>query len=74
MDRINSPCNLERRVFPGGGGVFNQDTVTAYHETMSKVSTIESPCSDQLSDYLVNSSSEDQEFSTDVSSTRKRRR
>ena len=48
-------------------------TMAADDETMSKVSTIESPCLEQLSDYLVDSSSEGQEFSTDVSSTHKKR-
>ena len=58
----------------GGGSKLSDQDVTADDETMLRVSTIESPCSDHLSDYHVNSSSEDQEFSIDMSSTRKRRR
>ena len=66
---------LERRLFvrEESGGL-DKSTVAMEDSVLSGVSTIESPRSDQLSDLLVDESTDEDEFSTDVSSTRNRRR
>ena len=52
----------------------NPETIGGSLASVSAVSTIESPCSDDVSNYMTVVSSDEQEFNTDVSPTRKRRR
>ena len=69
VDSANSPCNIERRLFSGrDSDPSDSETVMVKvnDDTHSGVSTIELPRSEQLSDYLVDSSAGEQEFSTDV--------
>ena len=70
-----SPPGLERQLFADSDSEgTDEDTVTEDTDSMSGVSTIDSPCSDRLSDPVADLGSEELEFRTDVSCTRKRRK
>ena len=55
-------------------GESDESIVAMEDSTLSGISSIESLPSDRLSDLLVDEATSSDEFSTDVSSTRKRRR
>ena len=69
-----------RQLFPAVQGTDPEDLMPSDDESQSICSTIESPRHDVVDDYLSNDSTSDHarvwddEFSTDVSSTRKRRK
>ena len=69
-----------RQLFPAVQGTDSEDLMPSDNDSQSVYSTIESPRHDVVDDYLSNDSTSDHarttddKFSTDVSSTRKRRK
>ena len=84
IDRMNRthtyPEDPVRQLFPDEPGTDSEGLVSSDQDSQSECSTIESPRHGIVDDYLSDGSpsdrplSSDNEFSTDVSSTRKRRK
>ena len=81
MNRTHTyPEDPVRQLFPDEPGTDSQGLVSSDQDSQSECSTIESPRHGIVDDYLSDGSpsdrplSSDNEFSTDVSSTRKQRK